>query len=936
MTLMRLFAGHEMRTQWRSTRFRALAAVYVILVSVPAVTLFLISGRTPRAIGPAAFNLFLLSEQPLLTALLAAGIAIDALSRERDEGSLAVLSVAPISSAGYVLRRWLAIVAVCIPVTLLPTVISAALAIHTRVTLPLLPFFADGWLVSVLPALLVSSALALALGTITGRAVLSIIFVAVFFTIGLDTLNDLLFHIHRLHFAGPGDLFAGGERSIDELMWAVRGFWFPDVPSDAAFPLRARSRALISRAGITTVMTIVLLAISTFYLRRTRRDLRPWKIAANHPLRTLIGVVNRFREEYAPDSGAGSADRVALIAGLILAALLTVSIVHEQTAFASLAAQRFAGETKEAVPTSTNIVAESVTIDGEINIDGSLRSRVTTVIRNNGDRAEQHLSFSLNPNVDVGSVTVGISREALWSARGAATALGGRTDRGEQPQQVVAGATALQSASRETGSVIARRVWERLDVHLDPPLAPHQSRTLSFDLAGTPAEVRFELQSPGDFRSQWTRYRDAKQSIYLTDISRSSLLPAATEVRMRLRASDIAPVLRYSPWVLQHDDRGEGFLPETIATNTTLALRLRHPYSIAVDSCGVVAASNEIVSGCTTTLASYLIFGGPLVQRPLGAAATLVFIPSHESLADAHAPSLASSTRLASDAWPQLSLPPHLVFIERPTEPGDRQWYNESMPWLTVEQIGARGAVFFVPEMLFTTRKPVNANVFAASIIAGTLRGKRRVIAEEAGFFTRFFTSVAVARLGMRKSTAVEKGAGFTAETAPLLSEYYRPESRMAKVLASLEYRAGSSHFVDGINDFVLRGGERAGTAKELVDAIGKAGGVDLNQTYDDYFAGRALPQLTLMNVTFHHAGQRWEVTGAVKNVNTGEAFVPIALRTSQGSLWQTIRVGSGGTTTFTFSAAGEPHALQLDPDHVCYRQAAIGLVENVEYRGQS
>jgi len=894
MKLLRLFVAHEMLTQWRSMRFRALAAVYVILVATPAIGLFLISGRTPRVIGPAAFNMFLLSEQPLLTALLAAGIAIDALSRERDEGSFSVLSVAPISSAGYVLRRWLSIVAICIPVTLLPTIVSAALAVHTRIALPLLPMFAEGWLVSVLPAVVVSSALALSLGTITGRAVLSIIFVALFVTIGLDTLNGFLFHVHRLHFAGPGDLFAGGERSIDELTWAIRGYWFPDVPSDAAFPLRARSRALVSRAGITTVMTIMLLALSTFYLRRTRRDLGPWKIAANHPLRTLIGGVNRIREEYAPDSGTGTADRVALFVGLILAIFLTTSIVHEQDAFASLAAQRYAGETEQGIPTSTSLVADAVTIDAEVGIDGSLCSRAKTTIRNTADHAESHLSFDLNPNV------------------------------------------AVQKLAVTSGAARMRRVWERLDVELDPPLAPHQSRNLSFDLAGTPGEVRFELQSPGDFRSQWKRYRDAKQSIYLSDLSRSSILPAASEVRMRLRASDIAPVLRYSPWTLQPDDRGEGFLPETITTNTALALRLRHPYSIAIDSCGVTAVSSEIVSRCSTPLASYLIFGGPLVQRPLGSAATLVFIPSHETLADAHAPSLASSIRLASEAWPQLSLPSHLVFVERPTEPGDRQWYNESMPWMTVDQIGARGAVFFVPEMLFTNRKPINANVFAASIIAGTLRGKRRVVPEEAGFFARFFTSVAVGRLGMRKSTAVERGAGFTAETAPLLSEFYRPESRMSKVLASLEYRVGSSHFIEGINDFVLRGGERAGTAKELVDAIGKAGDVDLTQAYEDYFVGRALPQLTLIDVTFHHVGQRWEVTGAVKNEGTGEAFVPIALRTAQGSLWQTIRVGDGARATFSFTAAGEPHALQLDPDRVCYRQAAIGMVENVEYRGES
>lgn len=892
MRLFRLFLAHEMLTQWRSMRFRALAAVYVIVASIPAIGVFFVSGRTPRAIGPAAYNMFLLSAQPLLTALFATGLAIDALSRERDEGSFGVLSVAPLSSAGYVLRRWLAVVTVCIAISLIPTTLSAALSIHSRLTLPLLPMFAEGWLLSVLPSLLVSSALAIALGTITGRSVLSIIFVAVFLTIGLDTMNGVLFHVHRLNFEGPGNLFYGGERALQELTWAIRGYWSPDVPSDAAFPLRARIRALPSRAGIVTAMTIVLLALTGFYLRRTRRDLRPWNVAETHPLRTLIRVANRIREEFAPDSGTGRADRVVLVTALALAVLLAGSIVREQSAFASMAAERYAAETQHGVSTSASIITESLRIDGEIGLDGSLRSHAAAVVRNSADHQETHLSFALNPNVSV--------------------------------QRLVVSA----------GAARVHRVWERLDVELDPPLAPRQSRTLSFDLEGLPAEIDFALQYPGNFRARWIRYRDARESIYLTDLSRSSILPAATEVRMRLRASDLAPILRYSAWTLQPDDRGEGFMPETITTNTALDLRLRHPYPIAVDSCGVVAVRGEIASHCRADLASYLVFGGPLVQRPLGPAATLVFIPSHEVLAQAHGRSLESSIRIASEAWPQLTLSPHLVFIERPAEPKDRQWFNEFQPWRTVEDIGSPGAVFFVPERLLTTRKPVDANAFAASIIARTLGGERRIVPEEAGFFARFFIAVAVGRLGMRKSTAVEPGAGFTPETAPLLDGFYRPDARMAKVLATLEYRVGAGHFVDGINDFVLRGGDRAGTAKELLDAIGKAGGVDLTQAYEDYFVGRALPQLTLTDVKFHRAGQSWEITGAVENKGTGEAFVPIALRTSQGSLFQTVRAGSGGRTVFTFSTTAEPHALQLDPDRVCYRQAAIGLVENVEYRG--
>jgi hypothetical protein len=407
---------------------------------------------------------------------------------------------------------------------------------------------------------------------------------------------------------------------------------------------------------------------------------------------------------------------------------------------------------------------------------------------------------------------------------------------------------------------------------------------------------------------------------------------------MNLRGSDLAPVLRYTPWVMQPDEQGDGFMPETIMPAAALEVRLVHPYAMAVDACGVVAGRGEIASRCATALASYVIFGGPFTRvasaAGSGYTSTLAYIPAHERLARAHAQSLASSIRLAAEAWPRLAMPPQIVFVERPTELGQRNWYFEFQPWRTVEQIGSRGALFFVPETVFTTTKPINASVFAASIIAGTLRAKRRVASDQTGFFSRFYTAAAVGRLGMRKATAVEPGVGGVPDTSPLLEADYRP-GRMAKVLVAIEYRVGASHFVEGINDFI-EAGERPGTARELVDAIGRRAGVDLARTYDDYFAGRALPQLTLDGVQFHRAGGRWEITGAVRNNGTGEAFVPVAVRTSHGSLWQTIRVGDGGRTPFAFSTDGEPHSVQLDPDRVCYRHAAVGLVENVEFRGES
>ena len=87
---------------------------------------------------------------------------------------------------------------------------------------------------------------------------------------------------------------------------------------------------------------------------------------------------------------------------------------------------------------------------------------------------------------------------------------------------------------------------------------------------------------------------------------------------------------------------------------------------------------------------------------------------------------------------PGLDVPPHVIFIERPAETGDRSWFFEYQPWRLVEGIGSRGAVFLVPESAFSMTRPIGANTFAASIAGGMLRAKRRVAADQASFFTVF------------------------------------------------------------------------------------------------------------------------------------------------------------------------------------------------------
>src|SRR5206468_3102744 len=98
---------------------------------------------------------------------------------------------------------------------------------------------------------------------------------------------------------------------------------------------------------------------------------------------------------------------------------------------------------------------------------------------------------------------------------------------------------------------------------------------------------------------------------------------------------------------------------------------------------------------------------------------------------------------------------------------------------------------------------------------------------------------------GLRKTTAVEPSLGIP-DTGPLLdaNAYTWHQSRMARLIAALEYRAGADNFRAGVDDFVRAAGATPGTAKELIAAIGRRAGLDLTRTYDDYIAGRALPEL--------------------------------------------------------------------------------------------
>jgi hypothetical protein len=825
--------------------------------------------------------------QPFLTMLFVGLISIDAIMRERDEGSFPVVSLAPVGAAGYLMRRWLAVVMMTLPLTLLPPIVAAALSALQRQQPPMLAAFAWGWLLHVLPVAVTVSAFALAMGTITGSVIVALIMSFMMFTFGLEIANDMLAHLHH-EFDGPGDLLMPNQRKLQELEWSVRGYYRARLPTEAAFPLRESVEEMVPRGALFFGLGAFLLGISTLYLRRTRRDLRPWRTRADHPLRSFIATANRLRTEYSPDGSIAAAEWLAVAGGAAVLVTIMLLLSRRAIAFEHFGAEKYKAYTqRDPLPMTPDVAPALARVRGALARNGAVHARAEMTLRNNGSAPVAHLGFALNPLMAVSAV-----RTSAGAAR------------------IV-------------------RVWERVGIDVDPPLAAGEARTLSLDLDGKPGDVSLPIWWSGGFRSKWHRYITATNAVDLSDLSRSAFVRNIDEARVALFARDIVPVPRYSPWVIDKDT--DTFTRETIEPAAEIDVVLQQPFGALADSCGHLAVRGATFqSRCTMSLPSYRIAGGPLVTTSVASGVTLAYIPAHEALARVQAAALASGVTRAEEAWPNLQLPRPIVYVENPTKESE-----QIADWRDVRRIGGSGTLQLIPENLFTRHEGIDGSVAAASLITNSLRTRRRVVPEQAAFFMRFYELTVGRRLAHDRSVrAVMPATGDTAFIVhPPIVDYDAP--RLPYLAAAIEARAGANHVVDGINDFVAAG-PRAGNARELFDDIGRRAGIDLTHMVDDFVEGMKTPKLTFEGVTFRRAGGAWEVRGALRNDGTGEAVCPIALRTAAGSQWQTLRADSGESVPFVFTTTAAPHTLQLDPDGVCFRLGYIGATESVDYRGES
>ncbi len=870
---MLAFTGHEMRLRLRSGRFAAVVFAYAAFCAVTPVVLAAVATRSRYFIGLEAFASAGMIVQPLATALFAGVAAIDALTREREEGSFAVTALSGSSAAGYVMRRWIAVVAIVLVVTLIPIAVSIGIAsvAHHQAAPP--AAFLLRWFVQVVPVAVIFSALCLALGTISGRPAAAAIAAALIFTAGIGVINDIAAHSHR-HFDALAGLVLPDSTQVQRLSWVLKGWMTPELPTEAGYDLRNEAAATFPAMALPAAIAVLLFGLTPLYVRRTRRDIRPWQIPADSPVRTLCVAVNRIRTELAPDGTPDISDRIAATIGLVASVVIAILLARRYDAYARLAADAYAA--LQHGPTEMSAAVQPKAVEAQVGITGDeLHSQGSIVLRNAGGAPVTHLAFEVSPGMRVSAI--GISR----------------------------------------GRAVTQRRWNRLGVELTPALAPGEERRLQFTLDGRPGNFRFPFRA--EFAESYRVFRRATTSVDLTDMSRSYFDSAVSSSRLLLRAIDLAPVPRYTPWKAGDEES---------TPVSDVHIRLSYPPVIAADACGVVGRG-QIASHCWTPFGAYAVIGGSRYQTAsLGESATLLYLDAYHDFVPLHSASLREAMRIAREGWPFVVQRSPAVFVEVPTErtrPGAQRWWDESIRMM--------GYVYALPERMLDRKQAVDPSAVAASLIANAVEMQRRIAAPDASAYRAFVETVAEADTGSRRITAVVPGTAAPL-TEPLLSVRDKAVSsqRISGVVAELEYRVGHDRLKDAMNEFV-HASTVPGTTAELIDTIGRHGGVDLRRFYSDYFTGDALPKLTLADVTFDKQQSGWLVKGTLVNEGTGESFCPIVLRTGAGSMTQTIRVDSHQAVPFTFVATAAPHALQLDPLKVCYRYAFVGSIDAVDVK---
>jgi ABC-type transport system involved in multi-copper enzyme maturation permease subunit len=944
------FIGHEVRVQLRSARFRIAAALYLAACTAPACVVYLYQRQTATLLGAATYAGEVLTVLPAASAVLALVVASDGILRERGAGMWIPLTTMPLGNAGYLLRRWLALAVLLVALSLLP--LAGAVLLAAAAGAP--PLVASNliapWTLQVLPASLAASALSLGMCTIADGIVAGAVQGLMVLLLVPAILNRVLALAGR-HIASPAS-WLGVDRVVlqaEVYLAALRGWGRPlRAASEGGYDATAAAGHWASTASLTVALAFAALALSASFLRRSRRDLRPWRIGAGHPLRGLLGLANRIRGRYTPDSLPGVGDRLLLVGGVAILAAAMGTFWARDSRYRALALRRYEVETGAwPAPTAGDLVPTRWTLHARLKEDGQARSLVTAGLRNTGAVPRAAAAFSLDPGLTV--LGVGVDR----------------------------------------GGASAERRWDRLEVRLSPPLAAGEERRLTFDLAGRPARLQFELPAPGlAFFARWEYLRSRRLAHDLTDLSASYPIACVSPRRIELAAADLLPVPRYTSWALAPRADAAALVPrESLLREVDLSLDLTAPAGVFLaDSCGDSARPGRALHGrCRTTLNDLAVRGAradtdsagdPDHPAALpGQGPRFALLPQHRALAAPYAAALRSLALGLPRAWPGIArggasaggAPPAIPVLLEWSPPFSLEVDPDVVRWelsgpedgpagradnakvagragvQAWDALEAQGALVLVAERLVARSAPLPSNQIVAAVVTNALL-RRRVVVENQRFVIGALVRALVEhRLGLGPPNGAVVVANhydaFFLHLALLDAQLWgSPQwiERLDALAADLWGRVGEGALAQGLDTFLARPGGSGGTLAELLQDLAAAGTTSLTAFYRDYCAGSALPELSLADVRERRGDGAWEVTGAVENRGTGEAICPVVLNTSLGASEIAVRVPDRGTARFTLHAANPPQSVQLDPRQACHRlRPTVGgaIVEYVSFR---
>lgn len=898
----------EALLQGRSLRARGAVLVFLVAAIAPAV----LAARAQNGellLGSSTYVADVLTFLPQLAAVLAAVLSLDAIVRDRRSGAWSVLSLTPMSNAGYVLRRWGALVTLLLPLSALPLAAALVLArVHDAPSGPLVNAVLP-WLCRVVPVVAGVSAAALGAGTLADGLVPGILLLATLAVVAPALLQRALAPARR-HASvelSPWLDPENAERRILFYRIALRPDRFRDlravVPAtESPLPARVFATATLATGLLPLAGCALLLGASSATLRRATPDLPPWRPRPGHPLRTLLGLASRLRPRFARDPHPAVADR-ALRLGVALFACGALGLwwardAHYRRDMEATHALQISGWP---APTPATVVPVEARLDASLDARGRAAATSELTLRNDGGAPVRHLALTLLPSVELASLTA------------------------------------------DRGSVASERRGERLAVELDPPLAPAESRRLRATTRGTPARVDLALRSPGaPFE---LRYRVQAHSLAadLKDLALSLTRPAALPERIDLGWGDLAPQPRFAPWTLQ---RASGFagggldlLPtESAAPPTRLTVAIAAPRGVLLaDACGG-AGDARIQSACTMPLRDWALAGGRLVTVP-GLPVTFGVLPPHRAHATRLAEGLAGLPELTRRAWATSgALPPPVLLEESPDWAGDPRRGIASFSGYE-EQVGmfalrTAGSLVRVPEALLVRDRPLDAANVVAATLAQTLLRRRLLDPVDQPVIEGLVREVVLARLGRTTpggATIACRRLDLPSFRVSLLDaedrEYSGWRRRLVAVTRELLARVGAEAVERGIERFLARGDAAGGAAddprgglRELLAAVAAESGADLSVLVRDGFERGALPELGLADVRLTGGDGAFTVSGRVVNEGTGEARCPVSVTTPAGSVDTSVVVPEKGAATFTIATRVAPQAVLLDPDAACLR----------------